>query len=223
MVKKAVTANTSTLLFDHDGTLINSEAVHYKLWCEILLPYGVSLSESLYCDMMAGVPVKQNAIDLKNHFDISASTLALENEKHEKVEAFLKEQPFPLMPYAAETIKACHEKGYTLAIVTGGSKLSVEKTLDGYGLREYISTVVAVEDVTRSKPDPVSYQLAMEKLGVAASACVAIEDTMHGLQSAVAAKLDCVVIPTAQTANHDLGLATVSYGSLQHWLEAEVL
>ena len=66
MVKKAVTANTSTLLFDHDGTLINSEAVHYKLWYEILLPYGVSLSESLYCDMMAGVPVKQNAIDLKS-------------------------------------------------------------------------------------------------------------------------------------------------------------
>jgi len=58
------------------------------------------------------------------------------------------------MPFAKETIEQCANKGYTIGIVTGGSKKSVEKTLSQYGLSSYISCVVAVEDVENSKPAP---------------------------------------------------------------------
>ena len=191
MASSSVSNNTTTLLFDHDGTLINSERVHFTLWQEIVASYGAELTDEFYCKAMAGIPVKQNAKDV-------------------------------VEPHAAETIKACADKGYTIGIVTGGSTLSVEKTLANYGLAQYISCVVAVEDVTHSKPAPDCYQLAMEKLGVSAAQCVAIEDTHTGMQSAVSAEIPCVVIPTTQSATHDFSKATSRYESLPLWLEQEI-
>lgn len=222
MSANAISSATTTILFDHDGTLIDSETVHFRLWKEILANYDVQLSESFFNDVMAGIPVYQNARDIVKHFSINEEAEVIAQAKHDKVEAFLHQQPFPLMPYAKETIKACFDAGYRVGIVTGGSKLSVEKTLQGYDLSSYVSTVVAVEDVKVSKPDPESYELAMQQLGVKPEECIAIEDTHHGLQSAVQAKIKCVVIPTPQTAKHDFSRASARYDSLQKWIDNEV-
>jgi HAD superfamily hydrolase (TIGR01509 family) len=209
-------------LFDHDGTLINSERVHFTLWQEIVASHGAELPDEFYCKVMAGIPVKQNAKDVVKHFSLDAVPEQLAKKKQEKIKAYLSEQAFPLMPWAAETIKECADKGYIIGIVTGGSTLSVEKTLSNYGLADYVSCVVAVEDVTHSKPAPDCYQLAMKKLGVSPAQCVAIEDTYTGMQSAVSAELPCVVIPTTQSATHDFSRATSRYESLQLWLEQEI-
>ena len=222
MANSSVSNNTTTLLFDHDGTLINSERVHFTLWREIVASYGAELTDEFYCKVMAGIPVKQNAKDVVEHFSLDVEPEQLAKKKHDKVEAYLSQQAFPLMPHAAETIKACADAGFTIGIVTGGSTLSVEKTLTNYGLAQYISCVVAVEDVTYSKPAPDCYQLAMEKLGVSAAQCVAIEDTHTGMQSAVSAEIPCVVIPTTQSATHDFSKATSRYESLPLWLEQEI-
>ncbi|MDP2536488.1 HAD family hydrolase [Alteromonas stellipolaris] len=222
MANSSVSKNTTTLLFDHDGTLINSEHVHFTLWQEIVASYGAELTDEFYCKVMAGIPVKQNAKDVVKHFSLDAVPEQLAKKKHDKIEEYLLQQAFPLMPYAAETIKACAEAGYTLGIVTGGSTLSVEKTLTSYGLAQYISCVVAVEDVTHSKPAPDCYQLAMKKLGVSPAECIAIEDTYTGMQSALSAELACVVVPTTQSATHDFTKATSRYESLQLWVEQEI-
>jgi beta-phosphoglucomutase-like phosphatase (HAD superfamily) len=52
-------AALQAILFDHDGTLINSEAVHFKLWQQTLTPYGVELTDAYYNETMAGVPTSQ--------------------------------------------------------------------------------------------------------------------------------------------------------------------
>lgn len=222
MANSSVSNNTTTLLFDHDGTLINSERVHFTLWREIVASYGTELTDEFYCKVMAGIPVKQNAKDVVEHFSLDVEPVQLAKKKHDKVEAYLSQQAFALMPHAAETIKACADAGFTIGIVTGGSTLSVEKTLTNYGLAQYISCVVAVEDVTYSKPAPDCYQLAMEKLGVSPGECIAIEDTYTGMQSALSAELACVVIPTTQSATHDFTQATSRYESLQLWVEQEI-
>jgi len=222
MANSSVSNNTTTLLFDHDGTLINSERVHFTLWREIVASYGAELTDEFYCKVMAGIPVNQNAKDVVEHFSLDVEPEQLAKKKNDKVEAYLSQQAFPLMPHAAETIKACADAGFTIGIVTGGSTLSVEKTLTNYGLAQYISCVVAVEDVTYSKPAPDCYQLAMEKLGVSPGECIAIEDTYTGMQSALSAELACVVIPTTQSATHDFTQATSRYESLPLWLEQEI-
>lgn len=218
----AVNHKTTTLLFDHDGTLINSETVHYDLWNVILNEYGVTLSEAFYCEVMAGIPVKQNAIDLVEHFNIDIEPALLAKRKHDSVSAYLDKQAFPLMPFAKETIKVCFERGYRIGVVTGGSKKSVEKTIHQYQLGNYISCVVAVEDVVNSKPSPDCYQLAMQQLGKTYNECVAIEDTHTGMTAALAANLSCVVVPTVLSEHHDFTVATARYSNLQSWVETEI-
>ena len=219
----AVSDKTTTLLFDHDGTLIDSESVHFDLWKDILLGYDVELSEDFYCQVMAGIPVKQNAVDLVEHFNIDVAPQQLAEQKHKSISDYLDKQAFPLMPFAKETIEHCANKSYTIGIVTGGSKKSVEKTLSQYGLSAYISCVVAVEDVENSKPAPDCYALAMDKLGKIPGECVAIEDTQTGMTAALAANLACVVIPTELSKHHDLSRATVRYTSLKDWVDCELV
>lgn len=218
----AVSDNTTTLLFDHDGTLIDSETVHFDLWKDILLKYDVELSKDFYCEVMAGIPVKQNAVDLVEHFNIDIEPQLLAQQKHKSVSDYLDKQAFPLMPFARETITQCAGKGFTIGIVTGGSKKAVEKTLSQYELSDYISCVVAVEDVENSKPAPDCYALAMDKLGKSPSECVAIEDTQTGMTAALEAKLACIVIPTDLSQHHDLSRATVRYDSLKAWSDSEL-
>ncbi|WP_218311644.1 HAD family hydrolase [Alteromonas antoniana] len=220
---KTVTSATTVILFDHDGTLIDSEATHYRLWQEVLAPYDITLSENFYSAEMAGIPVNQNAKDVVRHFGMKVEPQVLADAKHEKTRLFLQSQAFPLMPFAKETVKACAEAGYTLGIVTGGSGLSVKRTLETYELAQYIKTVVAAEDVEHSKPAPDCYLKAAAHLNMTSEQCIAVEDTQHGLEAAINAGMRCVVIPTSHSEKHDFRTASSQYSSLQEWVEAEII
>ncbi|MBU3021085.1 HAD family phosphatase [Aestuariibacter sp. A3R04] len=219
--KSAVTAATRAILFDHDGTLIDSEHAHFEIWQTLVAKYGAHISADFYSNVMAGIPVAQNAIDVVNTFTLAVPAEKLAEEKHFLTRAYLKEQPFPLMPHAVETLKKCYDAGFQLAIVTGGSGISVERTLTARGIKHMFSATVSVEDVKHSKPAPDCYQLAMKKLNRSPSECVAIEDTEHGMRAAVRAGVPCAVIPTVHSAHHDFSDATSKYHSLQAWYARE--
>lgn len=71
----------TTILFDHDGTLIDSETTHYALWKQVLKDYGVDLGFAFYQENMAGVPTTQNAIDVVKAFSLSVEASVLEGKK----------------------------------------------------------------------------------------------------------------------------------------------
>ncbi|MCP4866816.1 HAD family phosphatase [Alteromonas alba] len=210
-------AALQAILFDHDGTLINSEAVHFKLWQQTLAPYDVELTDAYYNETMAGVPTSQNGVDVVRDFKLSAEPAALADTKTRLTEEHLQKAPFPLMPGALETMTLCHELGLRIAIVTGGSKYSVQRTLECYGFADWVECVVAVEDVEHSKPAPDCYLMALEHMGLTAEQAMAVEDTEHGLAAAVAAGLQCVAIPTEQSMGHDFSAAAAVYQSLSAW------
>lgn len=214
-----ITEETRAVLFDHDGTLIDSESLHYDLWCQVLANYNINLPFEFYQKVMAGVPSDKNAIDLIAQYGLDVAAKDLEREKLTLLSAYLDKQAFPLMPFAREAVVRAHEKGFLVAIVTGGTRASVERTLSTYGLASYIQTVVTVEDVTYSKPAPDCYLLALEQLGLTAAQGVAIEDTSHGARAAVDAGLSCIAIPTELSKEHDFSHATAIYPSMQQWCE----
>ncbi|WP_018982873.1 HAD family hydrolase [Salinimonas chungwhensis] len=221
--KHALSDDTRVILFDHDGTLVDSEAVHFSLWVNLLKQYDITLTESFHNAEMVGMPVAQNAIDVVEHFKLTVSPETLATQKHQLTRAYLSDQAFPLIDDAQAAITRCYDAGYKLGVVTGGSQLAVSQTLSQYNLNDYFDVIVSVEDVTHSKPAPESYAKALKMAGVLAGQAVAVEDTMHGMHSAVAAGVPCVVIPTAQSAAHHFETATASYSSLSQWLDAELI
>lgn len=63
--------------------------------------------------------------------------------------------------------------------------------------------ILAGDDVTRKKPDPLIYNMARERLGLSADRCIVVEDSMVGLRAAVAAGMKCIITPTTSTASAD--------------------
>lgn len=214
-----VTSNASSsplraVIFDHDGTLVDSEPVHLLLWQQVLAPLGVALDTETYRAHHAGMPTTSNAQMLMQRFGLSTSADALAAVKHAVTVQWLAAQPFALMPRTREVLQRLRAAGIRLAIVTGAEGAGVQRTLQGHGLDGIFETVVSADDVARSKPAPDSYQLALHRLGLPAQACVAIEDTETGLRAANAAGLRTLAIPHALSAQQDLTQAHRRFADL---------
>jgi len=196
------------VLIDHDGTIVDSEFSHFQMWMTVLKPYDVRLTEADYKKYYAGMPTPANAVDMIQRFSLNASVEKLIHEKTVVTQAFLSNSAFPPLNGALEFIEAMHTQGLKLAIVTGANQMGLNRTVQAYGLDNYVSALVSSDDVIHSKPAPDCYLLAMEKLGVLADECLAIEDTEHGIRAATGAGIRCLAIPTEMSRHHNFSAAT---------------
>ena len=203
------------VLFDHDGTLVDSEGQHWTLWNQVLKPYGVALTQAQYKDFYAGVPTDANAADLVARFGVQESPEVLARLKNESAQAYLQANAFPLMPGVRESIAQLQAAQLRMGLVTGARAYAIAATLRSRDLAPHFETVVAADDVVYSKPAPDCYLLALQRMGLQAHDTVAFEDTEHGVAAAIAAGLACVAIPTEMSASHDFSAATVTLPSMQ--------
>lgn len=210
------------VLFDHDGTLVDSEYSHYRMWVEILRPHGVAFTIDEYVAQHLGVPTPGNAAKIVSDYPSLPLTAAdLVRAKQAATRDLLASAAFPLMPGARETLQFLVQRGVKTAIVTGAAAAVVASTLASHGLKDLVAAVVSGHDVRKNKPAPDCYQLAMRKLGVDPPDCLAVEDTESGLAAAVAANITCVAVSSPMTKNHDLGDAAGIFENLtavREWL-----
>jgi HAD superfamily hydrolase (TIGR01509 family) len=202
------------ILFDHDGTLVDSEPQHLRAWQAVLTRFEVKLTEHDYKSRYAGVPTIANAKEMVGRYQLDIAPNKLAEAKNAATRAHLALAPFPLMPGVLETIVSFEALRLQMAVVTGASAVGVQATLDGYSLRQYFPVAVSGDDVSLSKPAPDCYLLALQRLALNASDCIAIEDTEHGLQAANAAGIKCIVVPTHMSHHHDFRLALARADSM---------
>lgn len=204
----------SAVLFDHDGTLVDSEPTHFQIWQKVLAPYGVALSEKQYKDYYAGVPTAANAVDMVSRFAINEVPATLADAKNSATRTFLSRSAFSLMPGVKEVLSLLRSEGFRLAVVTGAGRNGVEATLRAHSLHDFFETVVSGDDVRQSKPAPDCYLLAIERLGLSPSECIAIEDTEHGVNAATSAGITCLAVPTAMSEHHSFAKAAAVLSEL---------
>ncbi len=207
--------NLKALLIDHDGTLVDSEHAHYRMWVDIIAPFGLELPLQDYVQYHAGRSTTSNSLRLKE--DNPSLTMSIEElivAKDRAVEDFLATEPFPLMPGAKELIDTFLSRGARAAIVTGADGAGVTVSARWHGLDALMSTIVSGDQVEKGKPAPDGYLLAAERLGVDPAECVAVEDTEAGVNSAAAAGVVCIAVPSVMSRSHDFGRADAVLDSL---------
>lgn len=207
------------MLFDHDGTLVDSEMTHFDMWETILREYGVQLTQASYQRHYAGIPTLANASDMVSRFAIPVPPGQLVAAKEALNRDFLAHRVFPLRAGAYDAVTRCHAAGLQTAIVTGAGRAGVDMTLRSYALSDHIDEVVSGDDVLLSKPAPDCYQLALQRLGLSAEHCVAVEDTEHGVAAATAAGILCLAVPTAMSEHHDFSRAAGIFETLDAAIE----
>ena len=207
-------ATLKAVFFDHDGTLVDSERVHYELWRDVLVPHGVALPEEQYRLYYAGVPTLDNAVDLVGRHALAIPPLALAEEKRAATRAYLARQAFPLMPGAKEALAHFASRGIRVGIVTGSNRHDVDATLRWHSLGDCVTDVVTGDDVLLNKPAPDCYRLAVRRVQGELSECVAIEDSEHGIQAATDAGLACLAVPNPMSSHQDFSRAAAVVSNL---------
>jgi len=176
------------LIFDMDGTILDTEPTHRKAWHDVLAHYGMRFDEQAIV-ALNGSPtwrIAQAVIEW-NHGDLDPYALAL--EKTEAVKAMLLDtvEPLPLI----EVVKAWHGRR-PMAVGTGSERAIAEALLAHLDLRQYFDAVVAADDVEHHKPAPDTFLLCAELMGVDPTKCVVFEDADFGLEAARRAGMDAV-------------------------------
>jgi HAD superfamily hydrolase (TIGR01509 family) len=183
----------AAVLFDMDGTLVDSEKVWSVGLAELAARYGGELSESARLAMVGTSALDTMVIlhdDLRQPWrDPVAGADWLDRRMVELLADGLE-----WLPGARELVTAVRAAGVATALVTNTRRMLVEVALDTLG-RDTFDVVVTGDDVAVTKPAPDPYQAAAAALGVSPRHCVAVEDSPGGVASALAAGCAVVAVP----------------------------
>jgi HAD superfamily hydrolase (TIGR01509 family) len=208
---------TQAVILDLDGLMVDSEPVHQRAFERLLARHGIDRKFTVeeYGRYFVGIPVKENAQWLAAHFDLKGAPEDFIAEREAIYEELL-EDPANLIPMLGlfTLLDDLGARGLPLGVASGSPRKQVNAILCGLRITARFRTVVAGDDVPRTKPAPDVYLRAAHELGVAAARCVAIEDSVTGITAAKAAGLRAIAVPNRYTAHQDLSRADARVVSL---------
>lgn len=211
--------NIKGIIFDLDGILFDSEYYQWQGWVEPLREYGIELTKEMYFNY-AGKSGKQIDQELIKDFNLNIEDGTLLNKKKVLIEKWFNEKTMPIMPYAKEAVEYFSSNpNFKIALCSGGDREEVVTKLEKNDFLKYFPIITAGDDVERSKPWPDIYLLAVEKLGLDPSQCLAFEDTQYGLQAAKDAGVYCFAIPNEYSLNQDFSRADKILSSLKEAID----
>ncbi|MEO0454757.1 MAG: HAD family phosphatase [Verrucomicrobiota bacterium] len=181
-------------LFDCDGTLIHSMPVHYQAWLKALAPFGADqhFTEDLFY-RLGGVATREIVAKLnKAHqleMDPDQITITKENHYIELLESV------EIIESVVEFARK-HHTHIPMAIVTGGSRHVIERSLAISGLSHLFDHVVTPADVREGKPAPDMFLKAAQLCHADPKECLVFEDGINGIKGAQRAGMDFVFIPS---------------------------
>lgn len=187
------------LLFDLDGTLTNTDPIHFATWQDVMKPHGLKIDRDFYDKNFSG---RLNAAIVANLLP-HLSPAEGEQLSRDKEAEFRHRAAGELQPLAGltELLNWANTQQLRQAVVTNAPVENAEFMLQVLGLQHQFETVVIAEQLERGKPDPLPYQTALDRLGVSAKSAVAFEDSPSGIRSAIGAEILTVGIASTHAAD----------------------
>lgn len=181
------------VIWDLDGTLVDTAQLHYVAWQKVAAELGHELSHEQFRATFG----RRNPEILGILFGFASNdprTDGLGEHKEVLFRDAAREHGVKLLPGAMEIVEALAEAGFRQAIGSSAPKKNIELLTELAGLSPYLQAVVSMEDTQRGKPDPEVFLKAAGKLAVLPGWCVVVEDAVFGVQAAKAAHMSCVAV-----------------------------
>jgi HAD superfamily hydrolase (TIGR01509 family) len=212
---------TFALLFDLDGTLVDTNPLHFLAWQAMLTEQGMTLDLPGYQARISGRTNQQILADLLPTLTTDEAIQFAEDKEAQFRHLLADLQPLAGLEDLLDTIA---QAGGRTAIVTNAPRRNAEAVLTRLRLHDAFDTIVLAEDAPPGKPHPAPYRLGLERLNVAADRAIAFEDSPSGIRSAVAAGIATLGITTSHPAEELLAagceraIADFQAFSLAQWL-----
>ncbi|MEO3978285.1 HAD family phosphatase [Streptomyces sp. CAU 1734] len=196
-----------SVVFDLDGTLVDSEPNYYEAGRRLLAEYGVTdFGWERHTDFI-GIGTRETLEALRAEYRIDApvAELLAGKNRHYLELAAASTEVYPEMRAFVELL---HTAGVPMAVASGSSRAAIAAVLAGTGLDAFIPVTVSAEEVPRGKPEPDIFLAAAKLLGAAPSDCVVLEDAPPGAAAARAAGMRCIAIPYVAATAGDAAFAS---------------
>lgn len=179
---------TQALLFDCDGTLVDTLSLYRVCWRQVFGRHGFDMSDAWFADK-AGTHVHDFVGAAFPDTDESVRQAIIDEGMEMFMSSIHLVEPFEHVV----AIARAHHGAIPLAVVSSGPEPAVRESLAVVGITDLFDVVLTLADVAAGKPEPDCYLLAMDMLGVDPARCVAYEDSSTGMAAARAAGIPTVI------------------------------
>jgi len=188
------------ILFDHDGVLVDSMPYHVEAWRRVMARHGIEI-DPLEIYLAEGATTMEVAAELFHRHRKPASPDEVQAIIYEKRDAYLANNATQINDGIVDVLEYLKENRYRLGLVTGSIRSQVEPVL-GPEMLSWFDCVITADDVERGKPDPEPYLRAIQKLHVAPSEALVIENAPLGIRAGKSAGCAVVAITTTLSPYH---------------------
>lgn len=183
-----------SLLFDLDGTLVDTDRLHFQAYQILLAEFDRSITMQTYKSKIMGASNEATMLELFPDLPVVRHR-GLAERKEQLFRATIDElEP---TPGALELIDWAKGRNIGMAVVTNAPRANAELLLQGLGLNTRLPIVVIGEELERGKPDPLPYTTGLARIGGHADHALAFEDSLSGVRSASAANIRTFGLSTA--------------------------
>ncbi|MFF2847891.1 HAD family hydrolase [Streptomyces sp. NPDC058001] len=196
-----------SVVFDLDGTLVDSEPNYFEAGRRLLAAHGVTDFTWQDHESYVGISTRETLALLRERYGIGAPLDALLTDLDRRYLALARAstQVYPEMRKFAERL---HGAGVPMAVASGSSRAAIEAILTGTGLDALIPVRVSADEVAHGKPAPDVFLAAARLLGADPADCVVLEDAAPGAAAAHAAGMRCVAVPYVAVQADDPAFGT---------------
>lgn len=191
------------VIFDMDGVLIDAKEWHYEALNQALSHFGYEISRYDHLVTYDGLPTSkklemlsmEQGLPLKLHSFINELKQAYTMER-----VFLDCHPIFQHEYALSRLR---EEGYHLAVASNSIRKTVQLMMERSGLLPWLDFYLSNQDVTKGKPDPEIYQVAIKRLQLKPEECLVVEDNVNGIQAGRSAGAYVMEVQSVYDVSYD--------------------
>jgi HAD superfamily hydrolase (TIGR01509 family) len=189
------------VIFDMDGLLIDSEPLWQEAGKETLLGLGYTLTTEQY-HTSTGLRTEEWIAHWFHHFQIDQSLAsdAISTILQKAIENIRERGS--MFHGAEDIIQLCRKEGLKIGLATSSPMEVVDAALNKFSLTDRFDIISSAGNLPYGKPHPQVYLQCAEKLSVSPLECVAFEDSFNGMIAAKAARMKCIVVPSASDYDH---------------------
>lgn len=192
------------VIFDLDGTLIDTEKIYRKIWPQAMKMLGYEFGDDRYLQLRSlGRPYAPARFKewYGEDFDYDGARKVRKKLFDEHIAAY----GIDLKPGASELLSFLHDKGIITAIATATDPARSSEYMGMTGLTGQFDRIICATMVDEGKPSPKVYLYACSELGLSPQECIAVEDAPNGIISAYRAGLKVIMVPDQSEPDEELG------------------
>ena len=194
------------LIFDFDGTILDTESSEFQAWQEVYRQCGLELSLDYWLPFIGNNSIPFDPADnLEKLLGKPLDKKGLERWVEARKQTL--NQSLQPLPGVLDYLEAAQAMGLKLGVASSSRRAWVEGHLERLGLLGHFQVIRTKEDVALTKPDPALFLRAAEGLGVSPAQTIVLEDSLNGVRAAKSAGAFTVAIPNALTQHLDLSQA----------------